>query len=129
MACEITFRNMLDSTAVLSVLMIILLHTKQMSQGSTKTVNRSTDGSRGRPLKMNDPTFAARSSANDKILAATWHIQDGMFCKQHNHLCYEKFDGTCGMYTNDYVLEHAKKLMCAPCTILLLMKTDATHLF
>ena len=27
-ACEITFRNMLDSMAVLSVLMIILLHTK-----------------------------------------------------------------------------------------------------
>ena len=80
---------------------------------------------RGRPLKINDPSSAAKDSASDKIVQATQKIQTGMFCDRHNRLCYEKYDGSCGVYTHDYVLEHAKKLVSSlipPCSLCFINK-------
>ncbi|KAL5512281.1 hypothetical protein ACEPAG_9375 [Sanghuangporus baumii] len=91
--CEIVFRNMLDTL-----------------QGATKTTVRAADALRGRPLKQTDPTYSARDSADEKITQATKSIQAAMFCPVHNRVCYKKYNGTCGVYTPDLILEHAQKL-------------------
>ena len=53
----------------------------------------------------------AKDQANEKIVQAAKKIQTGMYCKRHNRLCYSKFDGSCGAYTNEHVFEHARKLV------------------
>ena len=76
-----------------------------------KTTVHAADALRGRPLKQTDPTYSARDSADDKITQATKSIQAAMFCQVHNCMCYEKYNGTCGVYTLDLILEHAQKLV------------------
>lgn len=65
----------------------------------------------GRPTKADNAESDAKRAAKDKIIDATRRIQDGMFCKHHNRLCYDKYDGTCGAYTPDHILEHAERLV------------------
>ncbi len=53
----------------------------------------------------------ARKSAQAKLAEATEAIQNGMYCKKHNRLCYAKYDGTCGAYTHENIVEHAGMLV------------------
>ena len=76
-----------------------------------KTTVHAADAPRGRPLKQTDPTYSARDSADDKITQATKSIQAAMFCQVHNHVCYKKYNSTCGVYTPDLILKHVQKLM------------------
>ncbi|KAL5524967.1 hypothetical protein ACEPAF_8836 [Sanghuangporus sanghuang] len=84
--CEIVFRNMLDTL-----------------QSATKMTVHAAGASRGRPPKQIDPTYSARDSADDKITQATKSIQAAMFCQVHNRVCYEKYNGACGVYTPDLI--------------------------
>ena len=71
----------------------------------------AADALRSRPPKRIDLIYSARDLADDKITQATKSIQAAMFCQVHNHMCYEKYNGTCGIYTPDLILEHAQKLV------------------
>ncbi|KLO04997.1 hypothetical protein SCHPADRAFT_896620 [Schizopora paradoxa] len=57
-------------------------------------------------------TVDPRNSAKAKIEEATTAIQIGMRCKREHstRLCYLKYDGSCGAYTHEHVLEHATLL-------------------
>lgn len=104
----IVFHNLMDSAQVSSSASErVRSHTDSL-QPSTKR-SGATQGSKA--SVENGGELDARDSAVVKKTESAQKIQVGMFCKAHNRLCYQKFDGTCGAYTPDNVLEHATLLV------------------
>lgn len=103
----IVFHNLMDSAQVSRstfrrTLILIAFSPRQNVPGG---------GQGSKPPKDNESNVDARDSAQAKKTESAQKVQVGMFCKAHNRLCYQKFDGTCGAYTPDHVLEHATLLV------------------
>ncbi len=63
-------------------------------------------------MKDNDDVPDPRESVKAKMREAAQQVQAGMFCEKDNRLCYRKYDGTCGAYTPDNVLDHTTQIVC-----------------
>lgn len=88
-------------------------HNVNKGAAKTKGGKRAKKGgqvSDGSDDDSDDPKAAAQR----KLSEATQAIQKGMFCAQHNRLCFQTHDGKCGAYTPQYVLEHATMLVSRP---------------
>ncbi len=71
--------------------------------------------STGQQKSNSKPTHNAldsRDSAKTKLTDAGEEVQVGMFCTEHNHLCYKKWNGKdCGAYTPEHFTEHVERLV------------------
>ncbi|KLO04689.1 hypothetical protein SCHPADRAFT_896835 [Schizopora paradoxa] len=94
---DIIFRNMMDGNTTT---------TKPNARGGGSAGNGGGGGNSKPPNAMDD----AKENAQAKVATCTMAVGKGMFCHKHGRLCYQKWDGTCGVYTHDHVREHATAL-------------------
>ncbi len=105
----IVFSNMQDIAKV-SPLLAMNCFSLTSFRRQTKASGRGKEPPDGKSSKDN-AVFDARSSAQDEGERGDAEIQKAMYCDRHDRLCYKTWDGKCGPYTGDNVLDHATMLV------------------
>lgn len=106
----ITFINMKTETQVSACAVLFVMRLNQVQAAASKQTGQSNGRGNVKPTKtdiINEPRNAAKSS----VLSSTELVQEGMRCLECNRTCYKKWNGGCGTYTHEHIVEHAKMLV------------------